>query len=77
LFSVLVYVCGERPGHIVEKHFAMGESLNGKNKVDINTERRLADQKSKQFKEQGCSEEETEQAMKDFGLKRLLYNIKY
>ncbi|ANM70188.1 fatty acid reductase 7 [Arabidopsis thaliana] len=65
-----VYVCGERPGHIVEKHFAMGESLNGKNKVDINTERRLADQKSKQFKEQGCSEEETEQAMKDFGLKR-------
>jgi len=55
----------------------MGESLNGKNKVDINTERRLADQKSKQFKEQGCSEEETEQAMKDFGLKRLLYNIKY
>ncbi|CAD5332372.1 unnamed protein product [Arabidopsis thaliana] len=47
------YVCGERPGHIVEKHFAMGESLNGKNKVDINTERRLADQKSKQLKEQG------------------------
>ncbi|KAG7603079.1 Fatty acyl-CoA reductase C-terminal, partial [Arabidopsis thaliana x Arabidopsis arenosa] len=48
----------------------MGESLNGKNKVDINTERRLADQKSKQLKEQGCSGEETEQAMKDFGLKR-------
>ncbi|CAA0404131.1 unnamed protein product [Arabidopsis thaliana] len=64
------YVCGERPGHIVEKHFAMGESLNGKNKVDINTDRRLADQKSKQLKEQGCSGEETEQAMKDFGLKR-------
>ncbi|XP_020878791.1 LOW QUALITY PROTEIN: putative fatty acyl-CoA reductase 7 [Arabidopsis lyrata subsp. lyrata] len=48
----------------------MGEALNGKNKVDINTEMRLAEQKSKQLIEQGCSAEETEQAMEDFGSKR-------
>ncbi|KAL1221715.1 putative fatty acyl-CoA reductase 7 [Cardamine amara subsp. amara] len=48
----------------------MGETLNGKYKVDINTEMRLVEQKSKQLIEHSCSEEETEQAMKDFGLER-------
>nr|VDC87161.1 unnamed protein product [Brassica oleracea] len=32
------FVCGERSGLILEKPFAMGESLNGKNKVDIDAE---------------------------------------
>ncbi|KAG2333531.1 hypothetical protein Bca4012_016865 [Brassica carinata] len=64
------YVCGERSGLIVEKPFAMGETLNGKNKVDIDVEMRLVDQKLKQLKKLGYSEEETKQAMKDLGLKR-------
>ncbi|XP_010454504.1 PREDICTED: putative fatty acyl-CoA reductase 7 isoform X1 [Camelina sativa] len=64
------YVCGERSGHILEKPFAMGETLKGKNKVDINTEMRLAEQKLKQLIEQGCSKEQTEQVMKDLALKR-------
>lgn len=57
--------------------FAMGEALNGKNKVDINTEMRLAEQKSKQLIEQGCSAEETEQAMEDFGSKRFFFSIQF
>ncbi|CAN8275643.1 unnamed protein product [Cochlearia groenlandica] len=64
------YVCGERSGRIVEKPFAMGETLNGKNKVDINTEMLLVEQKLKYIVEQGCSEEEITQAMIDFGSKR-------
>ncbi|KAL1221442.1 Fatty acyl-CoA reductase 1 [Cardamine amara subsp. amara] len=64
------YVCGERSGLIEEKPFAMGETLNSKNNVDINTEMRLVEQKMKQLIEQGCSEEETKKAMRDLGLKR-------
>nr|VDD32968.1 unnamed protein product [Brassica oleracea] len=48
----------------------MGETLHRKNKVDINIEMQLVEQKSKQFVEQGCSEEETKHAMRDLGLKR-------
>ncbi|CAF1774110.1 unnamed protein product [Brassica oleracea var. botrytis] len=64
------YVCGERSGLIQEIPFAMGETLHRKNKVDINIEMQLVEQKSKQFVEQGCSEEETKHAMRDLGLKR-------
>ncbi|KAF8110540.1 hypothetical protein N665_0082s0011 [Sinapis alba] len=64
------YVCGERSGVIQEKPFAMGETLNGKTKVDINTEMNLVEQKLKTLVEQGCSEEETKHAMKDLGMKR-------
>ncbi|KAF8084927.1 hypothetical protein N665_0693s0018 [Sinapis alba] len=64
------YVCGERSGLILEKPFAMGETLNGKNKVDIDAEMLLVEQKLKQLKKLDYSEEETKQAMKDLGLKR-------
>ncbi|KAH0888630.1 hypothetical protein HID58_051059 [Brassica napus] len=67
---LISYVCGERSGLILEKPFAMGESLNGKNKVDIDAEMLLVEQKLKQLKKLGYSEEETKQAMKDLGLKR-------
>ncbi|KAF8050583.1 hypothetical protein N665_1937s0012 [Sinapis alba] len=64
------YVCGERSGLIQEIPFAMGETHHGKNKVDINTEMQLVEQRLKQLAEQGCSEEETKHAMRDLGLKR-------
>lgn len=54
----------------------MGESLNGKNKVDIDAEMLLVEQKLKQLKKLGYSEEETKQAMKDLGLKRFVYYFK-
>lgn len=73
MFSFLAYVCGERSGLIYEKPFAMGETLNGKDKLDINTEMQLVEHKLKQLVEQGCSEEETKQAMKDLGLKRSVF----
>lgn len=63
-------MCGERTGLIHEKPFAMGETLNGKNKVDIHAEMQLVQDKSKQLKEQGSSEEEINVAMKDLGLER-------
>ncbi|ESQ42200.1 hypothetical protein EUTSA_v10013371mg [Eutrema salsugineum] len=64
------YVCGERSGLILENSFAMGETLNGKAKVDINAEMQLVEQKLKQLREQRCSEQETNEAMKDLGLER-------
>ncbi|XP_013733053.2 putative fatty acyl-CoA reductase 7 isoform X2 [Brassica napus] len=64
------YVCGERSGVIQEKPFAFGETLNGRTKVDIETEMQLVEQKLKSLVEQGCSEEETKHAMKDLGTKR-------
>ncbi|CAH8315961.1 unnamed protein product [Eruca vesicaria subsp. sativa] len=64
------YVCGGKSGLIQEIPFAMGETLHGKNKVDINTEMQLVEQRLKQLVEQGCSEEETKNAMRDLGLKR-------
>ncbi|KAG2274486.1 hypothetical protein Bca52824_057041 [Brassica carinata] len=64
------YICGGRSGLIQEIPFAMGETLHGKNKVDINTEMQLVEQRLKQLVEQGCSEEETKHAMRDLGLKR-------
>ncbi|CAF2337568.1 unnamed protein product [Brassica napus] len=64
------YVCGERSGLTQEIPFAMGDTLHGKNKVDINTEMQLVEQRLKQLVEQGCSEEETKHAMRDLGLKR-------
>ncbi|KFK23136.1 hypothetical protein AALP_AAs65178U000500 [Arabis alpina] len=64
------YVCGEKSGLILEKHFAMGEALSGSNKIDINAEMRLVEQKLNQLIEKGCSDEETKQAMKDLGLRR-------
>lgn len=76
MFYFLAYVCGERSGLILEKPFAMGESLNGKNKVDIDAEMLLEEQKLKQLKKLGYSEEETKQAMKDLGLKRFVYYFK-
>ncbi|KAL0887348.1 hypothetical protein Bca101_011331 [Brassica carinata] len=70
------YVCGERSGLIQEIPFAMGETLHGKNKVDINTEMQLVEQRLEQLVEQGCSEEETKHAMRDLGLKRMLIRAK-
>lgn len=79
-FSFLAYVCGEKSGLIQEIPFAMGDTLQGKNKVDINTEKQLVEQRLKQLVEQGCSEEETKHAMRDLGLKRFVFicqNYKY
>ena len=72
IFSCLAYVCGERSGVIQEKPFAFEETLNGRTKVDIETEMQLVEQKLKSLVEQGCSEEETKHAMKDLGTKRFL-----
>lgn len=80
LISFLAYVCGERSGLTQEIPFAMGDTLHGKNKVDINTEMQLVEQRLKQLVEQGCSEEETKHAMRDLGLKRFVFtcqNYKY
>lgn len=76
IFPFLAYVCGEKSGLILEKPFAMGETLNGNNKIDINAEMRLVEHISKQLIEQCCSQEETKQAMKDLGMKRFVSKFK-
>ncbi|CDY65772.1 BnaCnng48640D [Brassica napus] len=68
--QLLIFVGEDRDLYKRYIPFAMGETLHGKNKVDINTEMQLVEQRLKQLVEQGCSEEETKHAMRDLGLKR-------
>ncbi|XP_010535677.1 PREDICTED: fatty acyl-CoA reductase 1-like [Tarenaya hassleriana] len=64
------YVCGEKSGLLMEKPFAMGETLNGNDKLDISTEMEVMRQKLKELRNQECSEEEITNSLKDLGMKR-------
>ncbi|CAH2065429.1 unnamed protein product, partial [Thlaspi arvense] len=67
----LAYVCGEKPGLIREKPFAM-EEIRSKNglQLDINLEMELMKQRLKELHEQDCPEEEIDLSMKELGMER-------
>lgn len=67
--SFLAYVCGEGTGHIMEEQFCMGESLNGTNKLDIDAEKKLVDEKMKELLVDG-RREGIAFAMMEFGMER-------
>ncbi|XP_022153083.1 fatty acyl-CoA reductase 3-like [Momordica charantia] len=64
------YVSGEREGLILETPYKLGESLNGIKGLDIETEQKVVEERLKQLKENGATNEYITLAMKDLGLER-------
>ncbi|CAK9314311.1 unnamed protein product [Citrullus colocynthis] len=64
------YVSGEREGLIMETPYKLGESLNGIEGLDIEAEQMVIEEKLKQLKENGATNETITLAMKDLGLER-------
>ncbi|XP_065867409.1 fatty acyl-CoA reductase 3-like [Euphorbia lathyris] len=64
------YVCGEDSGTILEKPFSMGKAKKGTEKIVIETETKLAQEKLDQLHSEDVSEKAISAAMKDFGLER-------
>ena len=50
----------------------MSETLNGTLGLDIETEKRLVEEKVNDFRAKGATEEEITLAMRDFGLERFV-----
>lgn len=65
------YVCGEKGGLIEERHYEMGETLNGVSGLDIDAELKLAQSKLKELTAMGSTPQEISMAMKDLGISRL------
>ncbi|XP_027347611.1 fatty acyl-CoA reductase 3-like [Abrus precatorius] len=64
------YVCGERRGLILEDPYKMGVSLNGEPGLDIDVEKKVVEEKLKQLRQEGASEDYIKMVMKDLGMKR-------
>ncbi|XP_010447195.1 PREDICTED: fatty acyl-CoA reductase 3-like [Camelina sativa] len=64
------YVCGEKPGLIMETPHHMGETLNGTTGLDINLEKKLVQEKLDQLQAIGASPETITEAMRVLGLTR-------
>ncbi|OMO70207.1 Male sterility, NAD-binding protein [Corchorus capsularis] len=64
------YVSGERSGLILETPYAMGETLNGVSGLDINTEKKVVEEKLNELRLLGASDKEITRAMKDLGIER-------
>ncbi|KAD4384298.1 hypothetical protein E3N88_24466 [Mikania micrantha] len=68
------YVSGEKPGLMLETPYYLGESLNGKNGLDINEERKIVEDKLKELKSDINANDKTiKLAMKDLGMQRANY----
>ncbi|OWM68992.1 fatty acyl-CoA reductase 3-like [Punica granatum] len=64
------YVCGEKGGLIEERHYQMGQTLNGASGLDIDAEVKLAQDKLKELTAMGSTPQEISMAMKDLGISR-------
>ncbi|XP_047318759.1 probable fatty acyl-CoA reductase 4 isoform X2 [Impatiens glandulifera] len=64
------YVCGEKEGYILEKPFYMGESLNGIDGLNIETEIRMMEDHLSELKVKKANEKKITLAMKDMGMQR-------
>uniref|UniRef100_A0A2P2NYX7 Fatty acyl-CoA reductase n=1 Tax=Rhizophora mucronata TaxID=61149 RepID=A0A2P2NYX7_RHIMU len=64
------YVSGEKSGLILETPYKLGETLNGVSGLDINYEKKLAEEKLIQLQAEGASVQVIKEAMKDMGIKR-------
>lgn len=64
------YVSGEKEGLILETPYAMGETLNGISGLDIDSEKKLTEEKLKQLRAENTSHEAITFAMKDLGIQR-------
>uniref|UniRef100_A0A5B7B1U0 Fatty acyl-CoA reductase n=1 Tax=Davidia involucrata TaxID=16924 RepID=A0A5B7B1U0_DAVIN len=64
------YVCGERDGLILERPFYMGETLNGATGLDIEAEKKLAEETLNDLRAEEATEKAITLAMKDLGIQR-------
>lgn len=64
------YVSGEMAGVIKETPYQMGDALNGKPGLDIQSEKKLADAKLEELLAEGASEDAIKLSMKDMGMER-------
>ncbi|KAI3786726.1 hypothetical protein L1987_40628 [Smallanthus sonchifolius] len=64
------YVSGEKSGIILETPFTMGETLNGKNDLNIEEEKTMILERHRQLVIEKANEEAISSAMKDFGIQR-------
>ncbi|KAI3695081.1 hypothetical protein L1987_78069 [Smallanthus sonchifolius] len=64
------YVSGEKSGIILETPFKMGETLNGKNNLNIKEEEKMILERHKQLVIENANEEVISSAMKAFGTQR-------
>ncbi|KAJ9554764.1 hypothetical protein OSB04_009378 [Centaurea solstitialis] len=64
------YISGEKSGIILERPFKMGETLNGKNDLNIREEQNAAQERLGQLDAEKLDEEAISCAMKDFGIQR-------
>ncbi|KAF5207193.1 Fatty acyl-coa reductase [Thalictrum thalictroides] len=64
------YVCGEKPGLILEKPLKMGESLNGKLGLNIQQEKMLLIDTLNELDTLKATKEEKRLTMKELGMKR-------
>ncbi|KAI3706477.1 hypothetical protein L6452_24255 [Arctium lappa] len=66
------YVSGEKAGIILETPFKMGETLNGKNDLNIREENNATQERLGQLQVEKADEEAVSSAMKDFGIQRTI-----
>lgn len=64
------YVSGEKAGLILENPYRMGETLNGALGLDMEAEKKLAEEKVNELRANGSTEQEITLAMKDLGIER-------
>ncbi|KAG6763072.1 hypothetical protein POTOM_033604 [Populus tomentosa] len=64
------YVCGEDAGLILEQPYHMGMAKKGDEKIDINFEKRMVQEKLNELKLENVPEKQITSAMKDFGIER-------
>ncbi|XP_076923234.1 fatty acyl-CoA reductase 3-like [Bidens hawaiensis] len=65
------YVSGEKPGLILETPYHLGEALNGAHGLDINTEKRIIEERLKELSyDETATDKSITLAMKDLGIER-------
>jgi fatty acyl-CoA reductase len=64
------YVCGEDAGLILERPYHMGMAKRGDEKIDVNFEKKMVQEKINELKLEDVPEKEITSAMKDFGIER-------
>lgn len=71
MFVLTAQVSGEKPGLILETPYHLGEALNGAQGLDINTEKKIAEQRLKELSyEETATDKSITSAMKDLGIER-------
>ncbi|KAK1409996.1 hypothetical protein QVD17_36528 [Tagetes erecta] len=65
------YVAGEEPGLILETPYELGKALNGAHGLDINTEKKIIEERLKELSyDETATDKSITMAMKDLGIER-------